>query len=190
MYNNSLYSGNVIDIEASGLHPGSYPIEVGIVLSNGRTYEALIQPFSSWTHWDSNAELLHGISREMLKREGRDAFDVCNEINQLCAGKTLYSDCSVYDSSWIKKLFTFTNIPPKFHCASIETVLSEDDLINWNMYKREYARFAQINPHRALNDAITISETLERLVVDLPFPGIESPAINRQKMDRFGRQVA
>ena len=190
MYINSLSSGNVIDIEASGLHAGSYPVEVGIVLSNGRTYEALIQPFSSWTYWDNEAEALHGISRDILSREGRDAFEVCSEINQLCAGKTLYSDCWIYDSSWIKKLFAFTNILPKFQCASIETVLSEEDLLNWNIYKREYARFAQIHPHRALNDAIIISETLERLVVDLPFPGIENPGINCQKTDRFGRQVA
>ena len=188
MYNNSLYSGNVIDIEASGLHSGSYPIEVGIVMSNGQTYEALIQPFNSWTHWDGDAEALHGISRETLRQEGRSAFEVCEEINRLCAGKTLYSDCWVHDSSWLQKLFAYTNIMPKFQCRSIETILTEEVLINWHFYKEEYARCAQINPHRALNDAIVIAETLERLVVDQPFPGAE---INGEDMERYGtRQVA
>lgn len=180
MHNNSLYSGNVIDIEASGLHSGSYPIEVGIVMSNGQTYEALIQPFNGWTHWDGKAEALHGISRETLKQEGRSAFEVCEEINRLCAGKTLYSDCWVYDWPWLQKLFAYTSTTPKFQCRSIETILTEEDLINWPLYKAEYSRCAQINPHRALNDAIIISETLERLAVDQPLPRVE----------RYDRRVA
>lgn len=190
MYNNSLYSGNVIDIEASGLHAESYPIEVGIVLSNGKTYEALIQPLESWTHWDESAEALHGISREMLKREGRNAFDVCEEINRLCAGKVLFSDCWIYDYSWLQKLFGYTGILPRFQCSPMEAVITEEDLIDWAAHKEEYARQAQIRSHRALNDAIIISETLERLVVNQPLPGVRGLDFKQRKAHGYGRRVA
>ena len=51
-----IFNGHVIDIEASGLGAGSYPIEVGIVLANGFTYDSLIARPGFWTHWDEEAE--------------------------------------------------------------------------------------------------------------------------------------
>lgn len=163
---NNTFNGNVVDVEASGLGSYSYPIEVGIVLSNGTTYEALIKPPADWQHWDTEAEQLHGISRETLQRRGRPLHEVCVELNQLCAGKTLYSDCWVYDSPWLNKMFARAGITPKFQCSPIEGVLQQADLENWVERKSEYIHSTQIVPHRALNDAIIISETLERLLIE------------------------
>lgn len=165
---NKTFNGNVIDVEASGLGSHSYPIEVGLVLGNGTTYEALIKPPPDWQHWDKEAEDLHGISRDMLRRLGRSLREVCVELNQLCGGKTLYSDCWVYDSAWITKLFAKAGITPRFKCSPIEGILQEEHLEYWGEHKAEYIRNTQILPHRALNDAIIISETLERLLVNQP----------------------
>ena len=61
----------VLDIEASGFGRGSYPIEVGIARADGSCCAFLIQPLDEWVHWDPKAELLHGISRERLMKEGQ-----------------------------------------------------------------------------------------------------------------------
>jgi len=46
----------ILDVEASGFGAGSYPIEVGYVFGDGRSYCTLIRPVSSWTHWDAKAK--------------------------------------------------------------------------------------------------------------------------------------
>jgi hypothetical protein len=51
---------NIIDIEASGFGVDSYPVEVGIVLSTGQKYCAIIKPADDWLYWDKKAELVHG----------------------------------------------------------------------------------------------------------------------------------
>ena len=157
-----IFNGNVIDIEASGLGSNSYPIEIGIVLSNGKTYESLIQPATEWTHWDCEAENLHGISRQQLLLQGKQAKLVCLELNNLCYGKRLYSDCWVYDFAWLNKLFGQAGIAMTFSCSPIESILSEEQLKSWPSFKRDYIQHSGIAPHRALNDAVIISEILER----------------------------
>ena len=41
----------IIDVEASGFGPLSYPIEVGLALSAGEKYCSLILPAADWTHY-------------------------------------------------------------------------------------------------------------------------------------------
>ena len=53
----------ILDIEASGFGPGSYPIEVGFVTSDGKAWCSLIRPESDWRHWDEKAAAMHGITR-------------------------------------------------------------------------------------------------------------------------------
>ena len=71
----------VLDIEASGFGRGSYPIEIGFVLPDGTAYCTLIVPDEGWTHWDGDAERVHGISRSLLQRHGRSAHEVAVELN-------------------------------------------------------------------------------------------------------------
>lgn len=166
MNTTKVFNGNVIDLEASGLDSQSYPIEVGVVLADGTTYEALLKPASHWQSWDREAEELHGISREQLEAEGRNLAEVCLDLNILSAGKTLYSDCWAFDSSWLNKLFTEAGVIPEFRCSPIEFIVQEQHLMNWAGYKRDFIKATNIQPHRALNDAIIISETLERMMVE------------------------
>ena len=158
-----IFNGHVIDIEASGLGAGSYPIEVGIVLANGFTYDSLIARHGFWTHWDEEAERIHGITQEDLEERGRDIRTVCRDLNKICAGKTLYSDCWVHDSAWLAKLFGEAGITQTFRCSPIENVLDDTQLARWVEFKQEFIQRSEIKPHRALNDAIIISETLDRL---------------------------
>lgn len=164
------FNGNVIDLEASGLASDSYPIEVGIVLGTGETFEALIKPLPHWQHWDDEAEAIHGITREQLAEEGQDIQEVCRQINELCAGKTLYSDCWAHDSRWLNLLFAQAGVSMEFRCSPMEMFLDEEELANWLQHKNEFCQASNIRPHRALNDAVIIAETLERRMI---------PALNK-----------
>lgn len=150
---------SVLDIEASGIGSHSYPIEVGITLSSGETYSRLIKPIDSWTHWELQAELLHRISREQLLSNGVSLTQVCHELNELCENRILYSDAWVHDSSWLNKLFGFAGILPKFSISPIETLLGDGWTANkWLNVKKQVIQRLGIRPHRALSDALVISE--------------------------------
>ena len=77
----------IIDIEASGFGNGSYPIEVGLALPDGSTHCFIIRPASNWTHWDSSAQAIHGISRETLIESGKPPPEVADSLNRLVAGQ-------------------------------------------------------------------------------------------------------
>ena len=67
----------IIDVEASGFSSHSYPIEVGVIRSDGARFCRLIRPYPQWSHWDKKAEALHGLSRDHLQKWGNDGRDVC-----------------------------------------------------------------------------------------------------------------
>ena len=71
-----------IDIEASGFGAGSYPIEVGFILPDGSSYCSLIIPEDDWKHWDSAAEKVHGITRELLFQHGRSSTEVARVMKE------------------------------------------------------------------------------------------------------------
>lgn len=153
----------VLDIEASGLGSGSYPIEIGITLDNGVEYQSLISPVAEWSHWDKRAEAIHGISYEDVMRYGRSVQDVCEDINRLCEGKTLISDCWVYDKPWYDRLFGAAGIAATARCSAIEFVLDEQQLAMYQHKKNLVARMMGLEQHRALNDALIIQHTLMAL---------------------------
>ncbi len=155
---------NVLDVEASGLGSDSYPIEIGVVMASGQKYQALIKPVSGWTQWTEEAYAMHGIDRQMLQTRGLSVHVVCAELNDLCRGQTLYSDCWVNDLPWILKLFAQAGIYPKFKCSPIELILKESQFKNWAKHKQETIQATGIKPHRALNDADIIARTIQTLV--------------------------
>ncbi len=71
---------------------GSYPIETGLVLGDGRTFCRLIRPLPQWEHWDPAAERMHGIRRELLHRRGIPPEDMAEELNRRLGRQSVYSD--------------------------------------------------------------------------------------------------
>lgn len=154
----------IIDIEASGLQSHSHPIEVAVVTADNRRYEALLRPLPEWTHWDEEAERLHGISRERLEKEGTDIRLVCAKLNDLCWRQTLYSDCWTYDSRWLHFLFAAAGMPMKFRCSALETVLTENEWLQWHERKRRCHEALRLPAHRAMNDAFAIAVTVDQML--------------------------
>lgn len=96
-----------IDFEASSLGSKSYPTEVAWSLPDGRIESHLVNPYAieEWTDWDPVAQGLTGISRRLLREEGRHPAWVCARMNEVLAGRCLYTDAVGFDRFWLGRLF-------------------------------------------------------------------------------------
>jgi hypothetical protein len=153
----------IMDIEASGFGRGSYPIEVGFVLPDGRSDCMLIRRKPEWQHWDPGAESLHGISRELLARYGRPLEDVVDRLEAQLAGRTVYSDGWGNDYSWLSILYDAVGRRPGFRIDSLEKLLTEEELGRWDTTKATVFREAARERHRASADARLLQSTVIRL---------------------------
>ena len=157
-----LNNPNIIDIEASGFGDQSYPIEVGLVLSNGVTFCTLVLPSGGWVHWSDEAEKVHNISRETLKAHGKPVVEVACELNKILEGMTLYSDGWVVDKPWLTTLFYASGIEMKFSVSPLEMILSEAQMNVWQETKDKVIIEENIQRHRASNDAWIIQKTFKQ----------------------------
>jgi hypothetical protein len=155
---------NIIDIEASGFGGESYPIEVGLILSNGDKFCRLILPMDDWLHWNEDAEKIHHISRDKLQVYGKPVAQVARELNMMLAGMTLYSDGWVVDKPWLTRLFFASRIEMAFSVSPIELILSEAQMDIWHEVKNQVITQHNIQRHRASNDAWIIQETYRKTI--------------------------
>ena len=147
---------HIIDVEASGFGAESYPIEVGVVLADGRRYCRLIVPQPSWQHWSKEAEDLHGISRQLLLEKGISIYQVCDDLNTLLHGMTVHSDGWVVDYPWLIKLFEAAQTPMKFSVSPLEMVLTEYQMEHWSRVRQKVEQTHLSARHRASSDAAFI----------------------------------
>ncbi|MDQ7988583.1 MAG: hypothetical protein REI09_03015 [Candidatus Dactylopiibacterium sp.] len=149
----------IIDVEASGFGKGSYPIEVGCVLSDGRGYCALIQPAAGWTYWDPAAEAVHGISRECLARHGLPPLSVAIRLNALLGTSTIYSDAWGHDFSWLCALHEAAGIPRTYRIEHLARITPFVEQAYWNEMRDEVQHSMQLERHRASADARVLQMT-------------------------------
>lgn len=149
----------IIDIEASGFGSYSYPIEVGVVKFNGERYCALIKPEPDWDHWCDKAEAVHGISRDLLNRNGRNPREVCSELNEFLQDSMAFSDAWIHDNPWLTRLFFAARTNRSFHLSPIEYIATEEQLMLWDKTKKRLEQELTIERHRASGDAYLIQQT-------------------------------
>jgi hypothetical protein len=117
-----------IDFEASCLpkHGRSFPIEVAIADLTGRTRSWLIRPHASWTDWTwtAEAEAVHGITRDVLARDGVPAWQVIAELVGAAAGSRVVAD-SPLDGLWLETLCAAGNTRPPFRIGHIRELVDE-----------------------------------------------------------------
>jgi hypothetical protein len=158
----------VLDIEASGFGRDSYPVEVGFVLPDGRSYCSLIHPAPGWTHWDASAERLHRIPRTMILAHGRSVTEVATQMNTQLRGQTVYCDGWAHDYSWLGVLFEAAGLTPSFRLDNLRALLSEREAAFWSILKSQVATEMRLQRHRASSDAKILQTTLMRLRAPLP----------------------
>ena len=152
----------IIDIEASGFGPSSYPIEVGVILEDRTKYCALIMPSNEWTYWDKGAEEVHHISQQSLFQNGQAILDVAKALNRLLKGKTIYSDGWVVDRPWLQALYAMAGMSMSFRFSALEMILTEQQLQCWDRTKAQVINDLKLERHRATNDALIVQETYSR----------------------------
>jgi len=158
-----LAAPTVLDIEASGFGRNSYPIEVGFVLPNGRTFCSLIRPQPHWTHWDEQAAHTHHIPRHLLTERGLPVEEVAARLNADLRGLTVYSDGWANDYSWLGALYDEAEMSPSFRLENLRMLLTEAEADQWHMVKAEVSAERGAQRHRASSDARLLQLTFQRL---------------------------
>jgi hypothetical protein len=155
----------VLDIEASGFGRNSYPIEIGYVLPDGRARCTLIRPAAHWTHWDAEAEALHGLSRSKLVKHGRPVAEVARALNEDLAGRTVYCDGWAHDYAWLGALFEEAGLRPQFKLETVGRLLDERRLSHLGEARASASAELGLSRHRASNDARVLQRALARLAL-------------------------
>ena len=153
----------IIDVEASGFGSTSYPIEVGLVLPDGRSYCSLIAPAPNWQYWDESAQKVHGVERATLVEQGRPAGEVASDVNTLLHGMTVYCDSWYHDFTWLSRLFDAGDSSQAFQLEDIRSLLTQKEADNWQATKTRIIDELKLDRHRASNDAKVLQETLLRV---------------------------
>lgn len=140
-----------IDIEASGLGPDSYPIELGWADTFGNSDGFLVRPLDDWTYWDPVAESIHGIARDDLFQRGLDVVDAAEKLNDMLGFETVFCDALDSDLFWISRLFDAAKLEPSFRVSDfyqLHKMLSNEHMLSL----RQMLRSLPV-PHRAEADA-------------------------------------
>jgi hypothetical protein len=154
---------SVLDVEASGFGPGSYPIEVGWALPDGRTGCVLVRPATHWTHWDDAAERVHGIDRAMLLEHGRPPVDVALRLNAELGGLVVYCDAWGHDYPWLATLYEEAGLAPAFRLEPAARLLRDTQLGQLDEAHRRAFDELSVQRHRASNDARALQRALRML---------------------------
>ncbi len=153
----------VLDVEASGFGPRSYPIEIGLALADETVFCRLVRPEPDWTHWDPAAELVHRITRDTLERRGVPACELADALNKRLAGLVVYSDGWANDYSWLALLFDAAERMQSFRVESLRTLLTESEAARWHETRNQVASELHFTRHRASADARLLQLTLLRV---------------------------
>lgn len=132
-------------------------------MPDGALHVWLIKPLEDWTHWQESAEKVHGITRQQLLEEGQHPRQVADELNEILAGKTVFSDGWGVDRTWLALLFYEANVLQGFKLDSIYSLLGESELEHWNEQRDEVLQLTGMVPHRAGTDALVIQKTFIHL---------------------------
>ena len=149
----------ILDIEASGFGPGSYPIEVGFVTSDGKAWCSLIRPEPDWRHWDASAAAMHGITREHIEQHGRSVADIAEALNTRLRGLTVYSDAWAHDYAWLNRIYESADRSPSFKLDNLRALLDEQQAAHWHEVKARLQGTLGSQRHRASADARLLQQT-------------------------------
>lgn len=99
----------ITDVEASGLDPESYPIQIALYHVESDSHEVFyIKPAESWTFWSENAENIHNIPRSMLYDVGISVTDAVKRIHDFLEKfdeDMLFSDAPTFERFWYSVLY-------------------------------------------------------------------------------------
>ena len=162
----------MVDCEASGLEPGSWPIEVGIArVENGEVHAEgrLICPEPEWSmeHWSPASAEVHGIPLQQLHDEGHPADEVAAWLAKELRGAGV-SDAPEYECRWLTRLWELLDPRPPLVLLDFD-VLVAATIPSLDLVRAVYRHLDMAPaPHRAAGDAAPPGERLARRGWALP----------------------
>ena len=154
----------ILDVEASGLHPDSYPIQIGWVELGGDAFDSFyIRPHESWTYWSVLAEDVHGISLETLEKKGLPPEEACARLIQRLGDRSIYTDQPAFDGFWLDRLFeAVADESEPLECRHVSLLSGPGDP------GRLSALLAEIRFH---HDALDDARQIAKAVLDIQTTG-------------------
>jgi hypothetical protein len=154
----------ILDVEASGLHEDSYPIQVAwLNTDTGEEDSFYIKPEEEWTYWDINAEDIHNIPRKLLDDVGIPAdLAVKRLLSSLGKKVDIYTDAPDFDGFWLSKLFGAVLVDPEVNVKvrSVYEVCQYQE----DFYALQEIMHSQERPHDALEDCRMIWQAIKEVV--------------------------
>ena len=157
----------ILDVEASALEAGSYPIEVGVALVRGPSEPIavgakFIRPTKEWLEagaWSNSSEAVHGIPLERVEREGEPVEEICDWLNGFLGTDTIVAtDAPRYDQDWFDTLFAAAGREQKFRILDFQA-LTRDFSPDQHRHL-SYLLRKDSPPHRAAGDASRLASRL------------------------------
>ncbi len=178
-----------LDVESSGLEPGSHPVEVAVCGDDLAPTSWLVLPDPDWPEsaWSEEAEAIHGIPRGRLLREGVPARVVADELDRRVAGLAVHSDAPGFDGEWLDALYRSAGRPRRFRLldeAQAYAVLAPPDeagaLALLDRWRRACGACDAVYPHvhRAGPDALRMAAVF-RMTADPAFAASVEAAARR-----------
>lgn len=153
-----------IDIESSGLHEESYPIEVGFTLGE-KSYSYMIKRPPEWSFWDEISEqCYHNISREELDEKGVSPLEVVTLMNELLVGQVLYTDSYPFDEYWLRKLYSYVKIEMTFKLVDFAKLTADYGISDYSFFELKEELNDIDLTHRAAYDAQLNKEVMQKLI--------------------------
>lgn len=182
-----------VDIEASGLHGGSYPIEIGWADIDLNAGSFLLSPHDTWTKldWDPMSEKVHGIALEDCMKNGIPVPRAISIMNEVLKGKRPVSDAPSFDGFWLRRLADAGPFEMPCPFVDLRQVLASVYAvhpINDKTWEKIHGEVSDILPHthRAAADALHMA-ALVRGIFDMDFVrrrvaqgGLTAPAVKTE----------
>lgn len=113
-----------IDVEASGLMTGAFPVEAAWSTSEAAG-EVVVNPSGSWdeTKWDSDAETMHGLSLAEIKRRGRHPKIAAANLEAALKGRLAFSDSPARDADWADMIHAAGGVPRTYRIETVGRLL-------------------------------------------------------------------
>jgi len=153
-----------LDIESSGLHEESYPIEVGFTLGE-KSYSYMIKRPPEWSFWDEISEqCYHNISREELDEKGVSPLEVVTLMNELLVGQVLYTDSYPFDEYWLRKLYSYVKIEMTFKLVDFAKLTADYGISDYSFFELKEELNDIDLAHRAAYDAQLNKDVMQKLI--------------------------
>jgi len=114
-----------IDLEASGLHKESYPIEIGWSSDDEQEPDSfLVRPAPNW-RWEDfsqQAFAIHKIAYEALCKDGIAIDAASNRLEAAWRGAILVSDNPFWDGKWLECLYTAIGMKSPWRLVDFDAI--------------------------------------------------------------------